>query len=474
MADNDDKLKSIYSQNYSDLQVDKKDNPNIKDKKNSPKSYNVIVPIAIVILLLIVGIYALSAYSKPAATPNTNSFVYKQLSQKNLPASNIYAISKNISSTINATNEINASYTGNLTLVAKLGNFPYDFALPLNVSFKKYGNDSILSFGVNTNSLGVGLLSGIVSGNGNLAFAYAKINGSDYYCRRIEENFTVNQSFVGKEVCTKVNSVSTNPINSSITKQFLGNIDNKIQFYNNTVNISKCNNMQGYIFTTNFKLKNISNSKFGTTLGNSSVITGLMSTCLVPSKSNMPAFINLNATILGSSKSPILSLVNNLSFGILLNLNASKLSNNMTKSEVDKLPGELVNASELNIAPSAHNSSDMNLNISVLSSINNGTNSTAGDNITFVTSALSHRYYLSKYLSGQVQIESASGNSGFVHVTLTGSNGKVYFSNGTNNWCMGDPDINTISLPPMQYNLTISVGRGGGECGNAEVVISKQ
>lgn len=480
MENDSDTLKNIYSQSYSSssAQPNKSGKPSNNNNAKKPKSAKVIIP-AIIIILLIIGLYALT-YSKSTPNATTNSFVYKQLSHKNLSASNIYEVSKNISSTINSTNEINASYSGSAKITISYGEFSYPITMPLNVSFKKYGNDSILSFELNTSASNSNLLGEFIFGDENLKFSYAKINGSDYYCRVIKDNFNVNQSFVGKEICTKVNASPNNSTNLPIINSTLKRLDNEIQFYNSSVKIAECNNMQGYLFNSNFKLKNFSNGTIGESLKGSQV-SGSLSTCFIPSKSDLPAFVNLNATMADNIGSSSLLSVQNLSISMLLNLNETELSNTLPKSEATTLPGKLVNASELKstgalpIYSTNISSSNSNLNSSFnVGGLygNNGKNSTTKDNITFVTSAISNKSYISDYLSGPVQITYASGDSGFVHVTITGSNGKVYFSNGTNNWCMNDPAIDNVTLPPMQYNITIGVGRGGGACGDAEVIIS--
>ncbi len=116
-----------------------------------------------------------------------------------------------------------------------------------------------------------------------------------------------------------------------------------------------------------------------------------------------------------------------------------------------------------------------NTNITALSTNNSVNHNIHDENITFEGSGYNKNYKISKYLNGSIKLDMASGNSGYVSVTIIGANGKTYFSNSTDNWCISsDPATYNLVLPPMNYTISMGTGSGGGECGNAELIITKQ
>ena len=306
-----------------------------KDGKKATKNIYFIVAAAIIIIAII-G-YVLTLPTAPNAS--TNTFVYKQLSQKNFTTSNLYNVSKNVSATINSTKMINASYKGNIKLGLKAGSLDLSYELPLNVSFRKYYNDEAISINVQKSGN-----SGLF--DQNLSYTYIKLNNTNYFCRIIGDNFTVNQSFVGKKVCTKENSISNNSsINPANVTAVVKKLGEYFKFYNNSAKVENCDNMKGYLFNSNYKLNYKVNNSLLTGLSNISA-NGRISTCFIPSESYMPAFMNftLNSSTQNSSS---LGSIGNIY--LVMNLNETKLTNTIQKSAVDTLPAEVVNSSELNV-----------------------------------------------------------------------------------------------------------------------------
>jgi hypothetical protein len=74
---------------------------------------------------------------------------------------------------------------------------------------------------------------------------------------------------------------------------------------------------------------------------------------------------------------------------------------------------------------------------------------------------------------GYLNMAYASGNSGYVTISIVGSNGNTYFRAGTiaGGYCDSDTSTVYVNLPAQTYTIKIRAGMGGGACGNAFVYL---
>jgi len=71
---------------------------------------------------------------------------------------------------------------------------------------------------------------------------------------------------------------------------------------------------------------------------------------------------------------------------------------------------------------------------------------------------------------GALNVSIAGGNSGYATVSIVGSDGKTYFSEGTAARCL--TSSGSFYAPAQQYTVKLSTGRGGGNCGADVVALS--
>ena len=75
---------------------------------------------------------------------------------------------------------------------------------------------------------------------------------------------------------------------------------------------------------------------------------------------------------------------------------------------------------------------------------------------------------------GNISLTYAGGDSGYASISITGQNGKSYFSKSTTDRgeCYAGYATNIVYLPAQKYTISLGTGGGGGDCGNAFVTLS--
>jgi hypothetical protein len=97
-------------------------------------------------------------------------------------------------------------------------------------------------------------------------------------------------------------------------------------------------------------------------------------------------------------------------------------------------------------------------------------NQTHCNMINISTSALSSRVMQNcTWSGGNVSIILGGGNSGWVSARIIASNGTQVYSKGGTIWCAAP--LGSIYLPKGNYTVILTTGHGGGNCGNAKLII---
>ena len=292
----------------------------VKQKSNNGM---LIKAIAALIIIVIVAYLAYS-FTKP-----TYSNPVIALLSTNKPVSMVAVVNAMIN-TVNATNKLNVSYTGNVELhINSFLTGSLSTSAPIEFSYKKYYNISRISFGISGVPL-VGNMSAVFIKNGSTLYTCSKTSFSGL--------LTSNSNYT----CTK----NLNTTISQIQTPGISNITNTTKELNITVHGVKeisNNKITCYLMRgsgkLNIPLSNTNSSPFvGVLKSGGANVTYNLTSC-VSTQYGIP--INVSGSIAEINSS--------IQLKILFSMNATYINNN-TNPEIALLPGPILSNVNKNVS----------------------------------------------------------------------------------------------------------------------------
>lgn len=272
--------------------------------------------------------------SSPIGSAASSNPAIAELAKRNINTTDIISAFAKDASQVNSSNELNVSYSGSAALSLEgLSSLGLSIALPINVTYSKYGKDSALR--VHT-----GGVTGISSG---INESYYIINGTGYEC-----SSSLPTSRSANVTCAEYNSSSSpikaiygisNPSEDSALAEH-------VTFSNSTLNQSSYNGISCSLFSTYMRISNLSSgsklassSTLPISIANSS-INGRLSTC-IDDQNSLPLTLQLNINV--SSVSSGVGVLPNSS--VKLVMHETSMSDSVGRTYVTMLPGPVVNSS---------------------------------------------------------------------------------------------------------------------------------
>ena len=221
---------------------------------------------------------------------------------------NLTAVTKVIYAHINATKELNVTYTGIASFSYGFSGYNISLNLPVKLDFRKYGNSSILTYNISTNGT-LGVTSEAV------AASVFNFNGTEYTCA----------SVLGTETCDL-------GINSSVISASLVHPTQKSSYTNVSLSQSSYKGMGCFLSHASFNLTGLNLSSAYSSLSNlsSASVYGNYTACF-SSQYFLPLTMNISisrVSIKSYGASVSVKLKGNLK------LNETGISNTTSPSDI--------------------------------------------------------------------------------------------------------------------------------------------